>query len=166
MTGGIKGINRSSLWNAWKLVRKQLAKASFRDVVDYLEYDIDPETWIRSLLREIAEGAYEPNTPVRYPLAKSKGFSRRMTLPQVRDLVLYRAIVDYLYARMKRREHRHVYFERGRLAKVSKEAAASARGRRRRQPPMGRRLSDGSSRGFITTSTGNASFLKRFTHTL
>lgn len=127
MAVGIRGINKSSLWASWKLVRKLLAKMAFRDVVDYLEFDIDPEIWIKKLLREIAEGNYEPATPLRYPLAKSKGFCRRMTFPQVRDLVLYRTIVDQLYSRLKRREHRHVYFERAKLAKVSSEAAAEGR---------------------------------------
>lgn len=127
MIGGIRGINKSSLWTSWKLVRKLLSKKAFRDVVDYLEFDIDPETWIKKLLRKIAEGTYEPATPLRYPLAKSKGFSRRMTFPQVRDLVLYRTIVDHIYSRLKRREHRHVYFERSKLAKVSSEAAEEAK---------------------------------------
>jgi hypothetical protein len=127
MVGGIRGINKTSLWNAWKRVRKQLTKMAFRDVVDYLEFDINPEAWIKKLLKEIAEGIYEPATPRRYPLAKSKGFSRRMTFPQVRDVVLYRAIVDYLYLRLKRRERKHVYFERAKLEKVSSKAAALAR---------------------------------------
>jgi len=51
MVGGIRGINKSSLWSAWKLVRKQLTKMAFRDVVDYLEFDIDPENWIKRPLR-------------------------------------------------------------------------------------------------------------------
>ncbi len=37
------GINRSSLWNAWKSLRLELRKASVRDVLDYLDYDIDPD---------------------------------------------------------------------------------------------------------------------------
>ena len=97
-----------------------------RDTIDYLEYDINPEAWIRELLREIAEGRYEPGTPLRYSLAKSKGFNRQMTFPQIPDLVLYRAVVDYLYSRLKRREHKHVYFERAKLEKVRGEAASSA----------------------------------------
>jgi len=49
-----------------------------------------------------------------------------MTFPQVRDFVLYRAIVDYPYSRLKHREHRHVYFERGKLSKVIAETTATA----------------------------------------
>lgn len=126
MTARIPGINRSSLWNAWKLIRKQIKSAARRDVIDYLEYDIDPDKWINRLLREIGAGSYEPTTPHRYMLAKSKGFSRVMTFPEIPDLVLYRAIVEHLYRQMRRREHKHVYYEKATLSKITQQAAASA----------------------------------------
>ncbi len=113
----IPGINRTSLWKAWKAIRPELKKSPIRDVVDFLEYDINPEIWIGRLLTRLEIGLYEPETPTRFPLAKSKGFSRRMTLPHVPDLVLYRAIVDFLYVKVKRFEHKYVYFERGTLPK-------------------------------------------------
>lgn len=73
MTAGIKGINKTALWSAWKAVRQELKKVPHRDVIDYLEYDLDPDVWIGRLLRQIADGRYEPTTPMRYTLAKSKG---------------------------------------------------------------------------------------------
>jgi hypothetical protein len=123
MTSGIKGINRTALWEAWKAIRQELKEVLHRDVIDYLEYDLDPEVWIQRLLRQIADGRYEPTTPLRYSLAKSNGFSRRMTRPHIPDLALYRAIVDYIYKRAKRSEQKHVYFCRATLAKVVKTAA-------------------------------------------
>lgn len=110
--GAIKGIHRTSLWNAWKTIRRELKNSSVRDIVDFVEYDINPEVWIDRLLHRLRDGSYEPETPFRFTLAKSKGFSRRMALPAIPDLVLYRAIADALYSRMRRYEHRHVYFER------------------------------------------------------
>jgi hypothetical protein len=118
----IPDISRTSLWKAWKAIRPQLKKSSVHDVVDFLEYHINPEVWIARLLGRLEQRDYEPETPSRFQLAKSKGFSRRMTLPEVPDLVLYRAIVDYLYAKVKRFEHKHAYFERGTLPK-DKETA-------------------------------------------
>jgi hypothetical protein len=126
MPDRIRGISKTSLWKAWKAIRKELKRSSFRDVVDFLEYDIDPEVWIRRLLKQIQAGTYEPRTPVRYTVAKSLGFSRRMTLPAIPDLVLYRAIVDHLYRVAKKREHKHVYFEVSSLSKVRKQVIASA----------------------------------------
>lgn len=97
-----------------------------RDVVDFLEFDVDPEYWIRRLIRQIDRGTYEPSRPTRFTLAKSRGLSRTITFPGIPDLVLYRAIVDDLYAGAKRREHRHVYFEQRTLSKISKATSESA----------------------------------------
>ncbi len=127
MPGPVVGINRTSLWNSWKSIRQQLHKASVRDVVDFFEYDVEPEVWIRSLLRKIADGSYEPDRSRRFTLAKSKGFNRLMTLPTIPDLVLYGALVEYLYRRIKHRQHKHVYFDVTTLARAQAEVAAAAR---------------------------------------
>ena len=124
--GRIPHITRTSLWNAWKAIRKELRGASCRDVVDYLEYDVDPDVWINRLLRQISQAQYEPSTPTRFTLGKSLGFSRTMTFPAVPDLVLYRAIVDFIYRRAHRREQPHVYFKRDILFKVQQKAAEEA----------------------------------------
>jgi hypothetical protein len=115
MTKAIRGISRSSLWRSWKAVRSELKKCALRDVVDYLEYDINPEKWINHLLDEIARGTYEPRQPQRFTEAKSNGFSRRMTQPAIPDLVLFRTIADSLYRRAKRYERGQVFCERDEL---------------------------------------------------
>jgi hypothetical protein len=122
----IRGINKTSLWDTWKLIRKELRNASIRDVIDYLDFDIDPDKWILRTLTQISEGRYEPSTPYRFTLGKSNGFSRTMTLPAIPDLVLYRTIVDKIYARALRREHEHVYFKREQLQQVQSTAQQSA----------------------------------------
>jgi hypothetical protein len=122
MADHITGISRTSLWNAWKEIRRTLKYASVRDVVDFLEYDIDPNVWINRVLGQIRAGSYEPSSPRRFTLAKSRGFSRTMTLPAIPDLVLYRAVLDRLYASGRRAERKHVYFARERLSKVRQEA--------------------------------------------
>ncbi len=113
----VQGITKSSLWTAWKNVRKQLSRTYLRDVTDFVEYDIDPDWWIKRLLKEVEEGRYEPATPQRFSLAKKMGFSRRTTLPSIPDLVLFRAVVDCLYQKAKRHEQKHVYFAQNALSK-------------------------------------------------
>jgi hypothetical protein len=115
------------LWNAWKAVRQQLKRSNHRDIADDLEYDIDPEVWISRLLRQINTGTYEPATPLRFQLAKSKGFSRQMTKPQIPDLILYRTIVDLLYRKARRLQKKHVYFSQATLSKVVLSAEEKAR---------------------------------------
>lgn len=113
----IQGITKKSLWTSWKNVRKQLSRTFIRDVTDFVEYDIDPDWWIKRLLSDIEAGRYEPATVHRYSVAKKMGFSRCMTFPSIPDLVLYRAVVDQLYAKAKRREKKHVYFAQNTLAR-------------------------------------------------
>jgi hypothetical protein len=126
MNEHIVGINRTALWTAWKGIRKQLRDSSRRDVVDFLEYDIEPKVWIQRLLDQLERGIYEPSAPQRFELAKAKGFSRRLTFPEIPDLVLYRAVVDYLFSRVRRREYKHVYFEQDTLAEATKRATSEA----------------------------------------
>src|SRR5258706_11079249 len=101
MPGSIPYVSRTSLWTTWKAVRKELKNASVRDVVDFLEYDVNPDVWINRLLHHLRAGAYEPAPPRRFTLGKSKGFSRIMTLPAIPDLVLYRTLVDYFFRKVR-----------------------------------------------------------------
>ena len=73
MSGPINGISKTSLWAAWKEVRIEVKNSTVRDIVDFLDYDIQPDVWIDRLLGQIAAGSYEPQTPSRFALAKSGG---------------------------------------------------------------------------------------------
>ncbi len=127
MNFNIPGISRSTLWAAWKAVRQQVRRFEQRDPADFLEYDIDPDVWIRRLLKQIASGTYTPHSPKRYSVAKSNGFSRTITLPHIPDLVLYRTIVDHLFRRAKHQQQKHVYFCQATLSRVASQAFQQAR---------------------------------------
>lgn len=121
MPGPILCVSRTSLWKTWKAVRKELKNSSVRDVVDFLEYDVNPDVWIDRLLHNIKLGTYELAPPRRFTLGKSKGFSRTMTFPAIPDLVLYRTLVDYFYLKALRRQHKQVYFLRGQLSEAQQQ---------------------------------------------
>ena len=123
---GIKGISKTSLWGTWKIIRAELKNATMRDVIDFVDYDVDPDKWIRTLLAQISSGRYEPATPFRFTIGKSNGFSRTMTQPAIPDLVLYRTIVDEIYLKALKREHKHVYFKRERLQSAQRLAQQQA----------------------------------------
>ena len=40
---GVPGVSKTALWGSWKEVRKKLRDSSLRDIVDWVEYDVDPE---------------------------------------------------------------------------------------------------------------------------
>jgi len=125
--GPISGITKTALWSTWKIIRRELKHSSRRDVIDLLEYDVDPDKWINILLKQLAAGQYEPAIPSRFTLGKSTGFSRTMTFPSVPDLVIYRTIADYVYRRVRSREHKHVYFRRRFLERAQETAEKEAR---------------------------------------
>jgi hypothetical protein len=60
-----------------------------RDVIDFLEYDINPKVWIRRLFDEIRDGNYNPETPIRFYIAKSNGFKRQVTRASIPDAALF-----------------------------------------------------------------------------
>lgn len=122
----IAGVNKTTLWNTWKIIRAEIRNGTVRDVIDFVDYDVDPDVWIKRLLGQIASGRYEPATPFRFTIGKSNGFSRTMTQPGIPDLVLYRTIVDTLYRKALRREHTHVYFKRERLQQAQNTAQQQA----------------------------------------
>lgn len=126
-TERIPGINRSALWSAWKEVRRLLKRSARRDVLDYLEYDIDPDVWINRLLRNLNSEDYIPERPVRHSVAKKKGFDRIISVPAIPDLVLYRAIVDQIYVGARRQQVKHAYFNQATLSSVTADAVKQAK---------------------------------------
>lgn len=126
-TERVPGINRSALWSAWKEVRRLLKRSARRDVLDYLEYDIDPDVWIKRLLSNLDSEDYVPERPVRYSVAKKKGFDRIISVPAIPDLVLYRAIVDRIYVSARKQQVKHAYFNQATLSNVTSDAVKQAK---------------------------------------
>jgi hypothetical protein len=129
MSERITGINRSTLWLAWKEVRAALREASIRDVVDFIDYDIEPDVWINRLVRQVASGSYEPRAPLRFPLSKSRNFKRVLTFPDIPDVVLFRSITDFIHERARKQQQPHVYYRRADLSQATTAAQAAAQQR-------------------------------------
>jgi hypothetical protein len=129
MPGRVIGVSKSSLWLAWKEIRVQLRSASVRDVIDFLDYDIEPDVWITRLLRQISLGAYEPDKPLRFPVAKSPSFKRILTFPGIPDLVLYRAIADHIHRRASKISAATRLLPTGRFSQGRRSGAARRRAR-------------------------------------
>ena len=125
--GSIAGISKSSVWQAWKEVRTELRHGTVRDVIDFLDYDIEPDTWMQRLLRHVKAGSYEPHTPIRFSLAKSGGFKRTLTVPAIPDVVLFRAIANFVHRKARRHQQPHVYYRRADLQQATEAAVEAAR---------------------------------------
>ena len=127
----IAGVSKSSVWQSWKEVRTELKHATVRDVIDFLDYDIEPDVWMQRLLRIVAAGSYEPSMPMRFSLAKSGGFKRTLTIPGVPDLVLFRAIANFVHRKARRYQQKHVYYRRADLQQATQAAVEAAKKDRR-----------------------------------
>lgn len=126
---GIPGVTKTALWKSWKEVRERIRDSSLRDIVDFIEFDVEPDKWIGVLLTDLRRGSYLPSAPRRFPLGKSKGFSRWMTLPDVRDLVVFHAIATQVVNRASRHhtKPKHVYFQRDHITKAQVAAMKEAK---------------------------------------
>ena len=138
--GGLREVSKSALWKSWKEIRKELRRSSLRDVVDFIDYDLNPDTWIERILKELRSGSYEPRRPRRFTLGKSQGFSRWMTLPEIPDLVLYHTVATRIIDRSQRRRHqmRNVYFARDKIHKIRSDARKEAEAETSRSADYGR----------------------------
>lgn len=65
-----------------------------RDVVDWIDWFANQERYVVELRRSILDGSYAPSPPTRYKSAKAKGSFRTITVPSIRDTVVYRHISD------------------------------------------------------------------------
>lgn len=127
MPGKIAGISKSSVWQSWKEVRTALRRATVRDVIDFLDFDIEPDVWMHRLLRYVEAGSYEPLTPIRFSLAKSGGFKRTLTIPAIPDIVSFRAIANFVHRKARRHQQPHVYYRRADLQQATQAAVEAAK---------------------------------------
>jgi hypothetical protein len=117
----------------WKELRKELSKVQVRDCLDYLEIDLESESWLRQTRDKILNGTYHPQHPGRFEVAKSNGAFRVITLPGIQDVLVYRHICNDIYRRAKPAEPPGAYFSR-----------------RFRMEPVGQKIDDISSFDYLT----------------
>lgn len=87
-------VSIGNLRNTWKQVRKEIREHRIRDCIDWLDWAISIDKSLPELQEALLSGEYTPFTPMRYELAKSKGAFRVITLPNIRDILVYYLICD------------------------------------------------------------------------
>lgn len=80
--------------STWGAVRKEAKDHRVRDVLDCLDWAISIEATLTQLSESLLTGTYTPGAPMRYELAKSRGSFRIVTVPNIRDALVYRLICD------------------------------------------------------------------------
>jgi len=84
----------ANLRKTWKAVRREARDHQVRDPIDWLDWSVAIEATLPQIQEDIISGAYVPCTPARFEMAKSHGSYRVMTIPNIRDAVVYRVVSD------------------------------------------------------------------------
>lgn len=87
-------VSLTRLRNTWGEVRKEAKQHRVRDAVDCLDWAVSIDATLVQIRENLLSGEYTPSPPTRYELAKSRGAYRIMTVPNIRDAVVYRLICD------------------------------------------------------------------------
>ena len=102
----------ASLKKTWSTLRKELRQVPLRDAVDWIDWVHTVDGTLPFLVEDILQGQYQPSTPTRYELAKNKGSFRYMTMPNVRDALVFRHISDEILKRSIRHKVKGAYYSR------------------------------------------------------
>ena len=100
------------LRKTWVQVRKELKDLDLRDVIDCLDWATTIEKSLSKIREDVISGRYQPLPPTRYELGKSKGSFRFMTIPNIRDSLIYRHIADAALERASIHAIKGAYFSK------------------------------------------------------
>ena len=89
-----KLVSKERLRATWRIIRREARRHRIRDVVDYLDWSRSIDECLPDLSHSLLEGSYAPQPPARYDLAKAKGSFRVVTVPALRDAIVYRLLCD------------------------------------------------------------------------
>jgi len=106
----------SALRVTWKQLRKELRQAEIRDVVDWLDWARGIDQSLADLHQDLVSGSYHPLPPSRFEVPKGSGSFRVVTVPQIRDALVYRHIADAVLSRTISSKVKGAFFGRSHSA--------------------------------------------------
>jgi hypothetical protein len=87
-------VSLKNLRKAWTIIRKEAKEVRARDPIDCLDWANSIDVTLPQIRLDLLSGEFTPSPPTRYTLAKSKGAFRIMTIPSIKDAIVYRLICD------------------------------------------------------------------------
>ncbi len=104
------------LRRTWRQLRKELRQATIRDVRDWLDWAVTLDQTLSELQKDLLDTSYVPTTPSRFEAAKSYGSYRVITVPNIRDALVYRHIADSVLERATPKKIKGAFFSRSHAA--------------------------------------------------
>lgn len=102
----------NELRKTWKQLKTEFQKAAVRDVIDYLDWRVLLDHSLQDLSRAVIAGTFNPDSPQRYELAKSKGAYRILVGLQPPEALVYRHIANRVYGRALPTKVKGAFFSR------------------------------------------------------
>ena len=87
-------VSLERLRKTWKSVRREAKEHLVRDPIDCLDWAVTVGATLDQIRDDLLSGSYVPGSPTRYEAGKSKGSYRIMTVPNLRDALVYRLLSD------------------------------------------------------------------------
>jgi len=95
----MEAINKVNFKKAFKRLKKS-TKGFFslivRDPLDYIDFEIELENNINSIIYEIKSNKYKPDFPYEHLSAKNKGINRPTVILDVKDALIYRLLIEQI----------------------------------------------------------------------
>jgi hypothetical protein len=95
-----------------RALRAEVRSVRARDVIDWLDWFVALERSIPELRASILDGTYAASPPSRYEYPKARGAFRTITVPSIRDAVVFRHLADESLNRAVRSKVQGAFFSR------------------------------------------------------
>jgi len=95
-------FRRSSLRRTWRSkVRYALRDRVLPDPVDYMDFHVTLSRNVSNLIEQVTRGEYQPRTPARLLMEKSKGLCRQIVLPTAQDALVLQRLSDNFFSSIR-----------------------------------------------------------------
>jgi hypothetical protein len=95
----MEAINKENFRKAFKRLKnatKGFSNLIVRDPLDYIDFEIELNQNINSIIYEIQSGKYKPNFPYEHLTAKNKGINRPTVILDIKDALIYRFLIEQI----------------------------------------------------------------------
>lgn len=95
----IENLNKENLVKAFKRLKgftKNFSSLIVRDPLDYLDFEVNLDSNISSIIQEVNSSNYHPKKPYLHLSAKSKGINRPTVIFDVKDALIYRFCIEQI----------------------------------------------------------------------
>jgi hypothetical protein len=95
----MEAINKENFKKAFKRLKnatKGFSNLIVRDPLDYIDFEIELNQNINTIIYEIQSGKYKPNFPYEHLTAKNKGINRPTVILDIKDALIYRFLIEQI----------------------------------------------------------------------